>query len=229
MRHGILVVSRSPGLFPLAKLCLSRLKRGNVWGTVLDGDALAALINREKPFLIMMEASFYKYATPYMIGKLLEDMPYLRIAVFSLGEYPDYLEPCFLLNGAKGYITLRDGAAEFRRGLRALLGGSAYIAGTVQKRLAGMKEDTGARPKRSRREQEVMVMLSEGATGEEICETLKISMSTVNHHKGHLFARYHAKNTVQLVRMALSLGKLKAGDFMEVVHGDTGDRVKSEE
>jgi DNA-binding NarL/FixJ family response regulator len=199
------------------------VKCGNVWGTVLDGEALTGLINREKPFLIMMESSFYKYATPYMLGRLVQDMPYLRIAVFSLGEYPAYLEPYFLLNGAHSYITLRNGLAEFYRGLRIVLDGAVYIAPGVQKRLGEMKKDTAGRPKKSRREGEVLVMLSEGATGQEICDTLKISMSTVNHHKGHLFGRYQVRNTMELVRAALSLGKLEAGDFMEVV------RTKSEE
>jgi DNA-binding NarL/FixJ family response regulator len=148
-------------------------------------------------------------------------MPYLRIAVFSLGEYPEYMEPYFITGGAQSYITLRNGIAEFYQGLRVILEGSAYIAKTVRKRLGEMKEDTAARPKKSQREKEVMVMLSDGATGKEICETLKISMSTVNHHKGNLFARYHVRNTMQLVKVALSLGKLEVEGFMEVVHGGT--------
>jgi two-component system invasion response regulator UvrY len=179
------------------------------------------LINQEKPVLIMIEASFYKYATPYMIGRILQDMPFLRIAVFNLGEYPAYLKPYFIINGAESYITLRNGMAEFYRGLRIILRGSPYIAGTVKKRLAEMKEDTGTRPKKSEREREVMVLLSEGTTGKEICNILKISMRTVNHHKENLFARYHVKNAMQLVRVALSLGMLNIQDFMEVVHADT--------
>jgi DNA-binding NarL/FixJ family response regulator len=206
------------------------VKCGNVWGTVLDGEALTGLINREKPFLILMESSFYKYATPYMLGRLVQDMPYLRIAVFSLGEYPAYLEPYFLLNGAQSYITLRNGLAEFYRGLRIVLGGAVYIAPGVRKRLGEIKKDTAGRPKKSRREGEVLVLLSEGATGQEICDTLKISMSTVNHHKGHLFARYQVRNAMELVRAALSLGKLEVGDFMEVVRTKgKGQRAKSEE
>jgi DNA-binding NarL/FixJ family response regulator len=197
------------------------LKVFNVWGTVLDGDALTGLINREKPYLILMEAGFYKYSTAYMIKNMLEDAPYLRIAVFSLGEYPEYLEPYFIINGAQSYITLRNGLGEFYRGLRITLGGSAYIARAVRKRLADMKDGAAPLPKRSRREREVMVLLSEGATGQEICDILKISMSTVNRHKGNLFARYHVKNAMQLVRAALSLGKLDPEGFMEAVHGNT--------
>jgi DNA-binding NarL/FixJ family response regulator len=221
MRHGILVVSRSPGILPIAKLYLTHVRFTNIWGTTLDGDALTMLINQEKPALIMIEASFYKYATPYMIGMMIHNMPCLRIAVFNLGEYPVYIEPYFIMNGAQSYITLRNGMAEFYRGLREILHGSPYIAGTVKKRMEEMKEDTDMRPKKSKREQEVMVLLSEGATGKEICSTLKISMRTVNHHKENLFARYHVKNAMQLIRVALSVGTLNIQDFRRVTHADT--------
>jgi DNA-binding NarL/FixJ family response regulator len=220
MRHGILVVSRSEGILPLGKMFLAYLKVTNVWGTMLDGEALTMLINKEKPHLIIMEASFYKTATPYMIGMLLENMPFLRIAVFNLGEYPAHIEPYFILNGAESYVSLRNGMAEFYRGMRKILKGETYIASHVQRQMAHMKEYTEKLPKRWRREKEVLVLLSEGATTKDICDTLKISAKTVDNHKEHLFKRFNAKNAMQTVGTALRLEELDIQEFMGVVNAD---------
>jgi two-component system invasion response regulator UvrY len=214
------MVSRSRDIFPLGKLCCERFGSADVSGTTLDGDALNFVINDRRPGLIIMESSFYKTATPFMVGRLIKDMPFLHIAIFNLGEYPASLEPEFIRFGAESYITLRNGIEEFYQGLEKILRGSPYIASTVYRQIELAGDDTVTGPDKSVREHEVMVLLAGGATTQEIKETLKISFRTVEHHKTNLFARLRVKNTVQMIRMALHLGELDIQEFMEVMHGD---------
>jgi DNA-binding NarL/FixJ family response regulator len=213
------MVSRSKDIFPLGKMILHHFGVTNVWGTTLDGDALTMIINDEKPSLIFMESSFYWTATPYMIGMLLHTMPYLRIAVFNLGDYPARLEPKFIRFGAESYITLRNGIAEFYRGIRLVLQGKPFIAGTVDKQFETVKDTMLLKPAATDRELAVMLLLADGLTTQEIKDTLKISFRTVENHKKHIFARFQVRNTVQMIRTALISGTLRINEYTGVTDG----------
>jgi DNA-binding NarL/FixJ family response regulator len=210
------MVSRCEDIFPLGEMYLRRFGCTNMQGTSEDGDALSMRINDEKPGLVLMESSFYKTATPYKIGELKRDMPYVCIAVFNLGDYPEDLEEQFIKFGAESYITLREGLRGFNRGLEAVVRGGVYISEAVQRRMDSAGDDTVLRPDKSAREHAVMELLVDGATTREIKEVLKISFRTVEHHKTNMFARLQVANTVQMIRRALYIGELNIDRFMGV-------------
>jgi DNA-binding NarL/FixJ family response regulator len=220
-RGGILIVSRSAHISSLAKTELQRLGFRNVWGTTQEGNGLNRLINTEKPHLIFMESSFYGCNTPYMMGRLLHDMPYLRIAVFNLGDYPADLEPRFIGFGAESYITLRNGKEEFYHGMTEILRGKSFIASTVEKRIEEGKDQLILKPAITPREREVMRLLLEGFSTREIKERLNICFRTVENHKKHIFKRLQVKNTVQMIRAALVSGELDINGYLGVTNGDT--------
>jgi DNA-binding NarL/FixJ family response regulator len=142
---------------------------------------------------------------------MLRKKPYLRIAVFSLGEFPEELERAFALHEAAGYISLQDGMAEFYRGVKKILKGERYVARRVRRGLERLPELPGVRVRDSEREDEVMRLLAEGLTAQEVADTLKIGQRTVDRHKNHLFKRYHARNTPELIKAGVLLGKINFG------------------
>jgi DNA-binding NarL/FixJ family response regulator len=208
------MVSRAENILPLGKLYCHKLGYTRFRGTTVDGDALNMMINDVKPSVIMMESSFYRMATPYKVGELLKYMPYLPIAIFNLGECSEDQEVNFIKFGAKSYVSLRDGAAEFRRGVKSILQGRPYISARVRKRMESLKDETLYKADKSAREKEVLFLLADGATTQEIADTLKISFHTIENHKTGLFARYRVKNTVQMIRMALYLGILNIKEYI---------------
>jgi len=83
--------------------------------TCRDRDGLIALIREYNPGLLVIGSGFYKSATPYMTGRLLDIFPKLNVAAVSAGEYPDDLAMYFIVNGARSYVTMNDGRREFRK------------------------------------------------------------------------------------------------------------------
>jgi DNA-binding CsgD family transcriptional regulator len=57
----------------------------------------------------------------------------------------------------------------------------------------------------TRREKEVLSLISEGLTNNQIATKLFISITTVDTHRKNLLAKFEAKNTATLIRMATHL------------------------
>jgi DNA-binding NarL/FixJ family response regulator len=205
----VLFVSRSETLFPLVKVYTKRAGYSDIKGTSRSGGGLYRVIKECKPRLVFVEASFYDTATPYMLRELQKKIPWLRVAVFSLGECPIEFEMRFLFYGIERYISLHHGMADFIHGFNAILKGKTYISRKVWKAFEGLKKIPEPTDKDSERENEVLVMLANGKRTGEIKKLLDISERTVAHHRTSIFSRYQVRNVVEMIRVAQNTGELK--------------------
>jgi DNA-binding NarL/FixJ family response regulator len=196
-------------LFPLAKLYAKKAGCSDIRGTTQGGKGLRRVINECKPRLVFVEAGFYDTATPFMLRELQKKIPWLKIAVFSLGSSPLELELRFLFYGIERYISLAHGMADFIHGFTAILKGKTYVCRKVWKAFEGLKKIPEPTDKDSDREDEIMVMLANGKRTKEIKKLLDISERTVAHHRTDIFSKYQARNVVEMIRAAQNAGELK--------------------
>jgi two-component system invasion response regulator UvrY len=202
-------VSRSKDLFPLAKLYTKKAGYSDIKGTTQSGKGLYRVINEVKPRLVFVEAGFYDTATPYMLRELQKKIPWLRIAVFSLGPCPIEQELRFLFYGIERYISLYHGMADFIHGFTAILKGKTYVSRKVWKAFEELETIPKPADKESGREDEIMVMLANGKTTIAIAEILNLSERTIAHHRSDIFSKYQAANITEMMRAAQNAGELK--------------------
>jgi DNA-binding NarL/FixJ family response regulator len=196
-------------LFPLAKLYTKRAGYSDIKGTTQSGNALNRVINEYKPRLVFVEASFYDTATPYMLRELQKKIPWLKIAVFSLGECVPEMELRFMSYGIERYVSLHYGIADFIHGFKAILDGKKYIAWKLQKRIDELEDMPEPSDRESGREDEIMVMVANGKHIKEIAMLLNLSERTVAHYKTSIFSRYQVKKMADFIRAAQNSGKLR--------------------
>jgi DNA-binding NarL/FixJ family response regulator len=98
--------------------------------------------------------------------------------------------------------------AEFYHGLKRMVRGGAYVSRRVREAIEGLKEYPRFRLDESEREDEVMRLLADGYTTREIEEALRISDRTVERHKTNMFNRYHVRNTVELIKDGVLMGRI---------------------
>jgi DNA-binding NarL/FixJ family response regulator len=120
-----------------------------------------------------------------------------------------------LLAGAAGFLTKDVAMSGFGRTLRAVLEGEAGISrrlgGMVLERLRAIPENRiGTRPVRSpltAREWEVLDLLCESRSTEEIAATLVLSVETVRSHVKHILRKLGASSRAEVVAQAPQLRK----------------------
>jgi len=206
---GVLFVSKSESLFPLAKLYAKKAGYSDIKGTTKGRDALNRVINEYKPRLVFVEADFYDTATPYMLRRLQNRIPWLRIAVFSLGECKPEMEIRFISFGIERYISLHHGMADFIHGFKAIMDGKKYIAWKLSKCVEQLDVVPEPSERESDREDEILVMLANGKHVKEIGELLGLSERTVAHHKTSIFSRYQVDKISLFIRAAQNSGKIR--------------------
>ena len=116
-----------------------------------------------------------------------------------------------LNNGAKGYILKNTGREELILAIKKVVAGESYfskeVTETIMKSLMNQRKNSvksnSILPKISRREKEVLKLIVEEFTTQEIADKLFISLKTVESHRSSLLAKLSARNTAGLVRIAM--------------------------
>lgn len=199
---GLLIISRAKYLLPHFKAQLECAGYEDIHTTTEEKDSLVQVIRELRPRLIFIESCFYGAVTPYMMGRLLRDMPRLRIVAFSIGEFPDDLAMYFIFNGVESYINGRDGLAEIHLALQQIKSGKLYCSPGVLRRIDLRKEKPSPVFEVTNRQREILVLLCNGYTTAEIGSELQISIRTVETHKTHLYAVFQVRNERELIRAA---------------------------
>jgi DNA-binding NarL/FixJ family response regulator len=141
------------------------------------------------------------------IGELGMNVKILAISMFNEESYVTEI----LNNGAKGYILKNTGRDELLRAIKAINNGSTYfskeVTETIMKGLMNARKSSNKSsveiPKISRREKEVLKLIAEEFTTQEIADKLFISLKTVESHRSNLLAKLNARNSAGLVRISI--------------------------
>jgi DNA-binding NarL/FixJ family response regulator len=151
----------------------------------------------------------------------LPGMDGIELCKTIVKEYPDvkvlaittFSEVSFITNimksGASGYILKNTTKEELIEAIQTGASGEQYLSKEVKDKLISSsfgQEEKSFIPKLTRREKEVLQLITEEFTTKEIAEKLFISEATVETHRLHLLNKLGARNTAGLVKTAFQKG-----------------------
>jgi len=142
------------------------------------------------------------------ILKMKED---LKILVLSMHDEESYITEV-LKSGALGYILKNTGRKELITAIRTIAAGRTYFSQSITNTIMNSLMDSSKKPKEqevqvpkiTRREKEVLDLILEENTNQEIANTLFISLKTVEAHRSSLLSKLNARNTAGLVKKAIA-------------------------
>jgi DNA-binding NarL/FixJ family response regulator len=147
--------------------------------------------------------------------RIREQYPGTQVVVLTTYADDESLFPA-LHAGARGYLTKDAGGDEIVRAVESVLSGDAGLSPSVQRRLLERLSQPEPRPAApvapdglTTRETEVLVLIAEGLTNQEIARRLHVSTATVKTHINNLFAKTGLKDRAQAVRYAYSKGLVR--------------------
>ena len=141
---------------------------------------------------------------------LIKDRKGIKILVLSMYDEESYITE-ILKSGALGYILKNTGRKELITAIRTVSTGKTYFSEAVTKTIMNglinktkeAKQSEKAVPKITRREKEVLSLIMEENTNQEIAGKLFISLKTVEAHRSNLLYKLNVRNTAGLVRTAI--------------------------
>jgi len=194
---------------PLVSESLSNLIQSSIPGlgctAVTTGRDGLAYLNGQKPDIILLDINLPDMSGIEFCHEATSRFPGLRILAITSIEQRHVVEQ-MLQNGAAGFILKSADTDEIIEAIQQVIHGNEYISPQVKDLLKGKPNQFENQPVLTRREVEVLKLIADGLTNQEIAEKLFISSWTVDSHRKNLLLKFNAKNTAILVKMAVSGG-----------------------
>lgn len=183
-----------------------------------DGLELLNLLNRDKfkPQMIIADISMPKLRGIEAIPKIKALHPHVKIMILTMHRNKEYLCQA-ISSGADGYLLKEDAESELFAAIDTIRNGKIYVSPLLSeviqedwaKNCRAESKNDRAGENLTMREKEVLKLIAEGQTNQEIADLLFISVRTVEHHRANLMAKLSIRKTVELVKYAIDQGYIQ--------------------
>ncbi|NWG06670.1 MAG: response regulator transcription factor [Chloroflexi bacterium] len=184
-------------------------------GEASSGKQALGLVESLKPDVVIMDITLPDISGIDATRQIKKLFPEVAVVALTIHEDQQYFFE-MLQAGASGYVPKRAAPDDLITAIRAAHRGETYIYPSLAKLLVsdflarGGEEDaketiSGLTP----REQEVLALLADGRTNDEIAELLTISSHTVARHRENLMGKLGLHSRSELVKYAIRKGLIK--------------------
>ena len=181
-----------------------------VIGRSYDGPSVIQFINGHTVDVVLLDVNLPGMNGIEVCKEITQHHPNVKVLAISMFNEESFVSE-ILNNGAKGYILKNTGREELLKAIRTVAKGDSYFSNevteTIMKGLMNQRKASSKNnafyPKLSRREKEVLKLIAQEFTTQEIADSLYISLKTVESHRSSLLSKLNARNRVGLVRIAM--------------------------
>lgn len=125
--------------------------------------------------------------------------------IISMHDEGNYIAKC-AKNGAYSYLLKNTDQDELIKTIRIVSDGKKYFNPKISEKMINyMSEQTVSKNILSKKEQEVLELLSKGLTTKEIALQLFVSSRTIETHRANIIKKLEVKNTAELIKKATKL------------------------
>lgn len=208
----VLIVDDMKILRESLKLVIGRMEGIHVVGCAANGMEAIQMTKDLKPSVVLMDLNMPIYSGYEAIVEIKHFNSRIKILVLTVEDSEEHITRAFI-NGADGYVLKDLNVEELATAIRKAAKNEKYVATHAfhMNELVGIKEglfleeDMGLDFELTKREKEVVSLVIQGQTNEEISDCLGISVGRARNIVADLISKYHVKNRTQLAVAALKL------------------------
>ncbi|MFN3640008.1 MAG: response regulator [Flavobacterium sp.] len=177
-------------------------------GYALSGAEAITQIGLYHPDIVLMDINMPDMDGIETTHKVKQLFPDVQVIALSMHKEMSIVK-LMIHHGARGYVLKNAGKDELIEAIETVYSGSLYLEEALQEasRLSPSTLSGAINshliPKFSRREKEILSLIIEEYTTQEIAEKLCIGFGTVETHRRNMLIKSGARNTIGLVKMAL--------------------------
>lgn len=172
-------------------------------GHAMNASSCLAFLQQQLPDVILMDINMPDISGIDLCKLVKEKYPSVFILGLSTFNQQSFVQK-MMENGASGYLLKNATQQELMEGIETVMRGKTYLSEEAAQILR--RSDTVGVPVLTRREKEILALIADGMTNNEIAQKLFISVTTVDTHRKNLLAKFEAKNIASLVKAAVQMG-----------------------
>jgi len=188
---------------------LEEIPDADVIGEASSGEEFLELLSTHEPDIVFMDIKMPGMSGVETTRKALEIYPGLKILALSMFGEGEYVEE-MLQAGAMGYLLKNIGKEELIKAIDNISNEKGYFSDEilvmVTRQVFNAKKKSEERnilESFTKRELEVLKLVSEGFSNIEIAVRLDISPRTVGGHRNNMLSKSGLKNTAALISFAM--------------------------
>jgi DNA-binding NarL/FixJ family response regulator len=175
-----------------------------------EGREALRLIGVHRPDVVLIDIAMPGLNGLEVAARVAEEFPHVRVVILSMHATEEYVLRA-LRAGAAGYLLKDAGPVELELALTAVARGEMYLSPGVSKHVTEYvrrvdSEVSSSLERLTPRQREVLQLIAEGHTTQEIAEILTVSVKTVETHRAQLMQRLDIHDIAGLVRYAIRVG-----------------------
>ncbi len=193
-----------------------------VAGEASDGDEAVRLALELRPDVVLMDIRMPGVDGLAATRRIADDdrLADVKVIILTTFDLDEYVFEAIRI-GANGFLVKDTEPAELLRAVRAVVAGDALLSPRITRRLieefANRAKDPAGRPglsdlaRLTDREREVVALVAEGLTNDEIAGRLVMSGATAKTHVSRAMIKVGARDRAQLVVFAYETGLVRPG------------------
>jgi DNA-binding NarL/FixJ family response regulator len=180
-----------------------------------DGRQALRLIEEFQPAVVLMDIAMPGLNGLEATAQIVQKFPQVQVIILSMYALEEYVLQAIQI-GAAGYLLKDITPVELDLAIQAVMRGETYLCSRVSKYVTdyvrrvgletGLSEQIPLYRQLTLRQREILQLIAEGRTTQDIANMLKISVKTVESHRLQLMKRLNIHHVAGLVRYAVRMG-----------------------
>lgn len=187
-----------------------------VVGEAADGIEAIDKVSKLAPDVVLMDMAMPGLGGLEATLEILKISPQSKILVLTQYDDTEYIYR-FLKAGVAGYVLKKAVGSDLVSAIRAVTQGKVFLDPSIAEKVVkgfleqpkGAKDET-LYEKLSDREKQVLKLLAEGHTMQQIADVLHLSIKTVMTHRTNLMEKLDIHNRTELIKYAIRQGLVRA-------------------
>ncbi|MDF1549492.1 MAG: response regulator transcription factor [Bacteroidales bacterium] len=190
------------------KFVLSQVTGYKVVGEVKNGKEFLEFIKKKRPDIVLMDITMPEMDGIQASTIAMKEYPNLKIICLSShGDEIYYYK--MIKAGVSGFLQKKSGKDELEQAIDNVAYGMNYFPDNILRNILFRVSNTGEESLKNeainltKREKEILLLICQGYSNNEIGETLFISPKTVDNHRTNLLSKTGTRNSANLVMYAI--------------------------
>jgi DNA-binding NarL/FixJ family response regulator len=193
------------------KMALLELPNAEVVGEAVSGTQTVDVAAAEQPDVIIMDINMPGVSGIEATRQIVRMSPHVAVLILTMLEDDDLVFAA-IRAGARGYLLKGAGQDEIVDAVRAVVRGEAIFGPGIAVKLLRYFEDARgfqvapAFPELTDREREVLDLIAQGRSNQQITRQLVVSPKTVRNHISNIFSKLQVADRAQAIVRAREAG-----------------------
>ncbi|MHA7109465.1 response regulator [Sunxiuqinia elliptica] len=188
------------------RILLNNQQEYTICAEAANGEEFLELLDKQRPDLVLLDIDMPVMDGIEAANRALKKYPELKIITLSMYGEEDYYYK-MVDAGVKGFLLKNSDINEVKAAMQTVLeGGSYFSSELLQNLVSSLRSKSQQHEKQnvlSERETEILILICQGFSNQEIADQLFISKRTVDKHRSNILEKSESKNTAQLVMYAI--------------------------